>query len=417
MNEPQQHREDDATMMVRTTTVEQMREEITSRENPKKQTQSLVALAALALRVKLDERFVAVVGAILDALDGAMTTTLTTTTRVVKVVSDDDDDDIDDDVNDVNAKNKNDDDDDKEGVAAAALAALSCVVGTVDGATKEMLKENNRGIGIVLKAIDAAMKEKKRTRVVNGLDCLAWTCREKECARVVATNTEDGKRVVEEARRMCDVEYVKEKFFSQTTTTKNTCTKNTKRSHESDDGKEEEEEEMRVRYRRQEDAVRPKQIVAGAFELFVALSVSEAEKMTTEYESLDVFSSAIKRVGGGDKANAPLAKDEEDALLERFKIEGRANPTEELERVKQHEIHEVASRALIGISCCCKCPGTAAKLCSDELLVRKIAQFMTSSDPSVKHQASALFAAIARAPECKPLVEKALRGARDLASA
>ena len=378
-------------------TVEQMREEITSHAHPKKQTQSLVALAALALRLQLDERFVAVVGAILDALDRA-TTTLTT--RGV------------DDVNDVN---------DKEEVVAAALAALSCVVGTVDGATKEMLKENNRGIGIVLKAVDAAMKEKKRTRVVNGLDCLAWTCREKECARVVATNTEDGKRVVEEARRMCDVEYVKETFFSQTTTTKNGYAKNTKRSQESDDGKEkeeEEEEEMRVRYRRQEDAVRPKQIVAGAFELFVALSVSEAEKMTTEYESLDVFSSAIKRVGGGDKANAPLAKDEEDAaLLERFKIEGRANPTEELERVKQHEIHEVASRALIGISCCCKCPGTAAKLCSDELLVQKIAQFMTSSDPSVKHQASALFAAIARAPECKPLVEKALRGARDLASA
>ena len=383
-------------------TVEQMREEITSHAHPKKQTQSLVALAALALRLQLDERFVAVVGAILDALDRAILTTLTTTRGV-------DDDDI----------------NDKEEVVAAALAALSCVVGTVDGATKEMLKENNRGIGIVLKAVDAAMKEKKRTRVVNGLDCLAWTCREKECAKVVvATNTEDGKRVVEEARRMCDVEYVKETFFSQTTTTtKNGYAKNTKRSQESDDGKEkeeeeEEEEEMRVRYRRQEDAVRPKQIVAGAFELFVALSVSEAEKMTTEYESLDVFSSAIKRVGGGDKANAPLAKDEEDAaLLERFKIEGRANPTEELERVKQHEIHEVASRALIGISCCCKCPGTAAKLCSDELLVQKIAQFMTSSDPSVKHQASALFAAIARAPECKPLVEKALRGARDLASA
>ena len=395
--EQQQH---DATMVL-----EQMREEITSHAHPKKQTQSLVALAALALRLQLDERFVAVVGAILDALDRA----ILTTTRGV----DFDDDDI----NDVN---------DKEEVVAAALAALSCVVGTVDGATKEMLKENNRGIGIVLKAVDAAMKEKKRTRVVNGLDCLAWTCREKECAKVVvATNTKDGKRVVEEARRMCDVEYVKETFFSQTTTTttttKNGYAKNTKRSQESDDGKEEEEEEeeeMRVRYRRQEDAVRPKQIVAGAFELFVALSVSEAEKMTTEYESLDVFSSAIKRVGGGDKANAPLAKDEEDAaLLERFKIEGRANPTEELERVKQHEIHEVASRALIGISCCCKCPGTAAKLCSDELLVQKIAQFMTSSDPSVKHQASALFAAIARAPECKPLVEKALRGARDLASA
>ena len=394
--EQQQH---DATMVL-----EQMREEITSHAHPKKQTQSLVALAALALRLQLDERFVAVVGAILDALDRA----ILTTTRGV------------DDVNDINDVN------DKEEVVAAALAALSCVVGTVDGATKEMLKENNRGIGIVLKAVDAAMKEKKRTRVVNGLDCLAWTCREKECAKVVvATNTEDGKRVVEEARRMCDVEYVKETFFSQTTTTttttKNGYAKNTKRSQESDDGKEkeeEEEEEMRVRYRRQEDAVRPKQIVAGAFELFVALSVSEAEKMTTEYESLDVFSSAIKRVGGGDKANAPLAKDEEDAaLLERFKIEGRANPTEELERVKQHEIHEVASRALIGISCCCKCPGTAAKLCSDELLVQKIAQFMTSSDPSVKHQASALFAAIARAPECKPLVEKALRGARDLASA
>ena len=394
--EQQQH---DATMVL-----EQMREEITSHAHPKKQTQSLVALAALALRLQLDERFVAVVGAILDALDRA----ILTTTRGV------------DDVNDINDVN------DKEEVVAAALAALSCVVGTVDGATKEMLKENNRGIGIVLKAVDAAMKEKKRTRVVNGLDCLAWTCREKECAKVVvATNTKDGKRVVEEARRMCDVEYVKETFFSQTTTTttttKNGYAKNTKRSQESDDGKEkeeEEEEEMRVRYRRQEDAVRPKQIVAGAFELFVALSVSEAEKMTTEYESLDVFSSAIKRVGGGDKANAPLAKDEEDAaLLERFKIEGRANPTEELERVKQHEIHEVASRALIGISCCCKCPGTAAKLCSDELLVQKIAQFMTSSDPSVKHQASALFAAIARAPECKPLVEKALRGARDLASA
>ena len=100
-------------------TVEQMREEITSHAHPKKQTQSLVALAALALRLQLDERFVAVVGAILDALDRA-TTTLTT--RGV------------DDVNDVN---------DKEEVVAAALAALSCVVGTVDGATKEMLKENN----------------------------------------------------------------------------------------------------------------------------------------------------------------------------------------------------------------------------------------------------------------------------------
>ena len=150
---------------------------------------------------------------------------------------------------------------------------------------------------------------------------------------------ESGGRSQEDVRRGA-----RRRSFLARRRRRRTCTKNTKRSHESDDGKEE-EEEMRVRYRRQEDAVRPKQIVAGAFELFVALSISEAEKMTTEYESLDVFSSAIKRVGGGDKANAPLAKDEEDALLERFKIEGRANPMEELERVKQHEIHEVASRA------------------------------------------------------------------------
>ena len=55
--------------------VEQMREEITSHAHPKKQTQSLVALAALALRLNWTRRFVAVVGAILDALDRATETT------------------------------------------------------------------------------------------------------------------------------------------------------------------------------------------------------------------------------------------------------------------------------------------------------------------------------------------------------
>ena len=68
------------------------------------------------------------------------------------------------------------------------------------------------------------------------------------------------------------------------------------------------EEAKRVHYRRQEDVVAPKQIVAGAFELFVALSVSEAEKITMEHGGLEVFASAIKRVGVVTKASISSPK-------------------------------------------------------------------------------------------------------------
>jgi hypothetical protein len=133
-----------------------------------------------------------------------------------------------------------------------------------------------------------------------------------------------------------------------------------------------------------------------------------------EHGGLEVFASAIKRVGGGDEGVDIFTKNEEAKYLEHFKNGGSLNPREDLERLKQDEINETASRALVGISCCCKFPGTALKLCSDEIVVRKIATFMTSSDPNVKQQALALFTAVARAPETKPLIEKALRGARDV---
>jgi len=377
-------------------TVERMISEIESHDAPKTQAQSLIALAALSLRVKLDESFLRVVEPIVDVLEKKTTTT--------------------------NADD--DDDDDFEGVTAAAFAALSCFLGNVERAHEEMLREEKRGVKVVVKAIEKAMEERKRVNTVNGLDCLAWTCRDKECASFAMALEEGGKKIVEEARKMCELEYVKERYFGESSASDsknnseaNNSSKNDGKEEEEKEG-EKEEETKRLHYRRQEDAVQPKQIAAGAFELFLALSVSEAEKITTEHDGLEVFASAIKRVGGGDNGAAAdvFTKDEEAKILAHFKSEGHPNPAEELERLRQHETNEVASRALVGISCCCKFPGTALKLCSDEIAVRKIATLMTSSDPNVKQQALALFTAIARAPECKPLVEKALRGARDVAS-
>ena len=376
-------------------TVERMISEIESHDAPKTQAQSLIALAALSLRVKLDESFLRVVAPIVDVLEKKTTTT-----------------------------NADDDDDDFEGVTAAAFAALSCFLGNVERAHEEMLREEKRGVKVVVKAIEKAMEERKRVNTVNGLDCLAWTCRDKECASFAMALEEGGKKIVEEARKMCELEYVKERYFGESSASDsknnseaNNSSKNDGKEEEEKEG-EKEEETKRLHYRRQEDAVQPKQIAAGAFELFLALSVSEAEKITTEHDGLEVFASAIKRVGGGDNGAAAdvFTKDEEAKILAHFKSEGHPNPAEELERLRQHETNEVASRALVGISCCCKFPGTALKLCSDEIAVRKIATLMTSSDPNVKQQALALFTAIARAPECKPLVEKALRGARDVAS-
>ena len=386
-------------------TVERMISEIESHDAPKTQAQSLIALAALSMRVKLDESFLRVVKPIVDVLEKKTTT---------NNAGDDDDDD----------------DDDFEGVTAAAFAALSCFLGNVERAHEEMLREEKRGVKVVVKAIEKAMEERKRVNTVNGLDCLAWTCRDKECASFAMALEEGGKKIVEEARKMCELEYVKERYFGESSASgsknnseANNSSKNDGKEEEEKEG-EKEEETKRLHFRRQEDAVQPKQIAAGAFELFLALSVSEAEKITTEHDGLQVFASAIKRVGGGDNGAAAAAvaaadvftKDEEAKILAHFKSEGHPNPAEELERLRQHETNEVASRALVGISCCCKFPGTALKLCSDEIAVRKIATLMTSSDPNVKQQALALFTAIARAPECKPLVEKALRGARDVAS-
>jgi hypothetical protein len=385
-------------------TVERMISEIESHDAPKTQAQSLIALAALSMRVKLDESFLRVVKPIVDVLEKKTTT---------NNAGDDDDDD----------------DDDFEGVTAAAFAALSCFLGNVERAHEEMLREEKRGVKVVVKAIEKAMEERKRVNTVNGLDCLAWTCRDKECASFAMALEEGGKKIVEEARKMCELEYVKERYFGESSASgsknnseANNSSKNDGKEEEEKEG-EKEEETKRLHFRRQEDAVQPKQIAAGAFELFLALSVSEAEKITTEHDGLQVFASAIKRVGCGDNGAAAAAvaadvftKDEEAKILAHFKSEGHPNPAEELERLRQHETNEVASRALVGISCCCKFPGTALKLCSDEIAVRKIATLMTSSDPNVKQQALALFTAIARAPECKPLVEKALRGARDVAS-
>ena len=386
--------------------VENMISEINARSTPEVQAKALIALAALSLRVKLDpESFLRVVEPILDVLE---------------TKNNDNNDDI-----------KNDD---FEGVTAAALAALSCFLGNVERAHREMLRNERKGVKIVLKAISRAMEENERVKIVNGLDCLVWTCRDKQCASSVLVG-DDGKRVVEEARKMCEVEYVEGRYFpgekksgddsdDDTNTNRNNSNNNSEETAKEKDkstssdnngsknnGK---EEAKRVHYRRQEDAVAPKQIVAGAFELFVALSVSEAEKITMEHGGLEVFASAIKRGGGGDEGVDIFTKNEEAKYLEHFKNGGSLNPREDLERLEQDEINETASRALVGISCCCKFPGTALKLCSDEIVVRKIATFMTSSDPNVKQQALALFTAVARAPETKPLIEKALRGARDV---
>ena len=389
--------------------VENMISEINSHSTPEVQAKALIALAALSLRVKLDpESFLRVVEPILDVLEKK---------------------------NNENNDTKNDD---FEGVTAAALAALSCFLGNLERAHQEMLRNEHRGVKILIRAISRAMEENERVKIVNGLDCLVWTCRDKQCASFVLVG-DDGKRVVEEARKMCEVEYVEGRYFpgekksgddvnNDDTNTNNTNNNNTNNNSEEktkekdkstssdnngskNNGK---EEAKRVHYRRQEDAVAPKQIVAGAFELFVALSVSEAEKITMEHDGLEVFASAIKRVGGGDEGVDIFTKNEEAKYLEHFKNGGSLNPREDLERLKQDEINETASRALVGISCCCKFPGTALKLCSDEIVVRKIATFMTSSDPNVKQQALALFTAVARAPETKPLIEKALRGARDV---
>ena len=392
--------------------VENMISEINSHSTPEVQAKALIALAALSLRVKLDpESFLRVVEPILDVLEK-------------KNVGRDTDD----------AKN-----DDFEGVTAAALAALSCFLGNVERAHQEMLRNEHRGVKILIRAISRAMEENERVKIVNGLDCLVWTCRDKQCASFVLAG-DDGKRVVEEARKMCEVEYVEGRYFpgekksgddvnDDDTNTNNTNSNNNSNNNSEEKAKEKDkstssdnngsknngkEEAKRVHHRRQEDAVAPKQIVAGAFELFVALSVSEAEKITMEHGGLEVFASAIKRVGGGDEGVDIFTKNEEAKYLEHFKNGGSLNPREDLERLKQDEINETASRALVGISCCCKFPGTALKLCSDEIVVRKIATFMTSSDPNVKQQALALFTAVARAPETKPLIEKALRGARDV---
>jgi hypothetical protein len=266
--------------------------EINAHSTPEVQAKALIALAALSLRVKLDpESFLRVVEPILDVLE---------------TKNNDNNDDI-----------KNDD---FEGVTAAALAALSCFLGNVERAHREMLRNERKGVKIVLKAISRAMEENERVKIVNGLDCLVWTCRDKQCASSVLVG-DDGKRVVEEARKMCEVEYVEGRYFpgekksgddsdDDTNTNSNNSNNNSEETAKEKDkstssdnngsknnGK---EEAKRVHYRRQEDAVAPKQIVAGAFELFVALSVLEAEKITMEHGGLEVFASAIKRVGGGD---------------------------------------------------------------------------------------------------------------------
>ena len=117
--------------------------EIESHDAPKTQAQSLIALAALSLRVKLDESFLRVVAPIVDVLEKKTTTNV--------------------------------DDDDFEGVTAAAFAALSCFLGNVERAHEEMLREEKRGVKVLVKAIEKAMEERKRVNTVNGLDCLAWT--------------------------------------------------------------------------------------------------------------------------------------------------------------------------------------------------------------------------------------------------
>ena len=163
--------------------VENMISEINAHSTPEVQAKALIALAALSLRVKLDpESFLRVVEPILDVLETK---------------------------NNDNNDTKNDD---FEGVTAAALAALSCFLGNVERAHQEMLRNEQKGVKIVLKAIEKAMEENERVKIVNGLDCLVWTCRDKECASFVLVG-DDGKRVVEEARKMCEVEYVEGRYF------------------------------------------------------------------------------------------------------------------------------------------------------------------------------------------------------------
>ena len=163
--------------------VENMISEINARSTPEVQAKALIALAALSLRVKLDpESFLRVVEPILDVLETK------------------------------NNDNNDTKSDDFEGVTAAALAALSCFLGNVERAHREMLRNEQKGVKIVLKAIEKAMEENERVKIVNGLDCLVWTCRDKECASFVLVG-DDGKRVVEEARKMCEVEYVEGRYF------------------------------------------------------------------------------------------------------------------------------------------------------------------------------------------------------------
>ena len=113
------------------------------------------------------------------------------------------------------------------------------------------------------------------------------------------------------------------------------------------------EEAKRVHYRRQEDAVAPKQIVAGAFELFVALSVSEAEKITMEHGGLEVFASAIKRVGGGGDEGADIFTKNEEAKISRtlqkrrqFEPEGRSR-TPQTRRNKRNRLSRARRNQLL----------------------------------------------------------------------
>ena len=121
--------------------VENMISEINARSTPEVQAKALIALAALSLRVKLDpESFLRVVEPILDVLETK------------------------------NNDNNDTKSDDFEGVTAAALAALSCFLGNVERAHREMLRNEQKGVKIVLQAIEKAMEENERVKIVNGLD-------------------------------------------------------------------------------------------------------------------------------------------------------------------------------------------------------------------------------------------------------
>ena len=345
--------------------IENMIKEIKSKDK-QVQLKALVATAALSLRIKLSEEFLRVFEPLVDC--------------VQEEIDDDDDDDKEHDENDENEKNEEND------VAAAAIAALSCFIGNVEGAREKMLERDKRALKIVAESFRKAWKRKRKVLLVNALDCLTWAVRAKELSIVFVNEMSDCLR---EARKLTEVAFVKENMFSSDDITNTDDNTNTNNSQQ----------------RQQEHET---QVAQAAFELFLALSVNETEKITLEYEGVTIFADALKRDA--------VSKEDMEKVRAHYQSLGHPDAILEAEKYKTNEDAELASRALVGISCCCKFPGTALKLCEDQSLVRRIAYFMTSSDRDVKQQALALFTAIARAPDCKPLVEKALRGARDIAS-